>query len=113
MNTYYVTAQDQYGESGYITMIDGLRVCAGSRLSYLFDLETRISDSVVAKAVDAGLALKATLNTVIVECPEGAPSTDTFIASLGEVRKSAIIRSYSSEGVTMVEFDRAYALGIK
>ena len=112
MNTYYITAEDQYGPNGYITTIDGLRVCAGSRLSYLFDLETRISDSVIAKAVDAGLAIRATLETVIIECPDSS-STEAFTASLGEVRKSAIIRSYQSNGVTMIEFDRPYALGIR
>jgi len=113
MNTYYITAEDQYGPNAYITTIDGLRVCAGSRLSYLFDLETRISDSVVAKAVDAGLAIRATLETVIIECPDGSSSTEAFTASLGEVRKSAIVRSYQSNGATMIEFDRPYALGIK
>ena len=113
MRTYYITTEDQFGPQGYAGTVNGVPVYAGDRNSYLFDLETRASDCIVAKAVDAGARVRATLDSVIVSFAKGSVAGDAFKKSVEETgyRSSALIRASVSNDVIMYEFKRSYALG--
>ena len=114
MNTYYVSAKEQFGQNGFICCDqNGNKIYEGMQQGSQFDLETRVSNCIVAKAIDSLCTIQSTINTVVVSFKKDSQNGLDFVKSVeadGYDPKSLI--GAKQYGDTIVyEFDKQYALG--
>ena len=111
---YYVSAEAQFGKNGFICFdLNGNRIYEGMQQASQFTLETRVSNCIVAKAIDAQCAIKSTVNTVIVSFEQGSENGANFIKSVeadGYDPNSLIGASLYGDTIRY-EFKKQYALG--
>ena len=114
MNTYYVSAENQFGKNGFICFdLNGNKIYEGMQQASQFTLETRVSNCIVAKAVDSQCSIKSTINTVIVSFKKGSQSGANFIKSVEAdgYDPNSLIGARQYGDTIMYEFDKQYALG--
>jgi hypothetical protein len=114
MKTYYISARTQFGENGYIyTDSTGRRIYEGMQQASKFDLETRVSNCIVAKAMDSGCPVRSTHSTVIVSFKKGSANGQDFkdrVESDGYDPNSLVSATQYGDTIRY-EFEKQYALG--
>lgn len=114
MKTYYISAQAQFGENGYIhTDSTGRRIYEGMQQASQFDLETRVSNCIVAKAMDSGCSVKSTLSTVIVSFRKDSANGRDFVDRVESdgYDSNSLVRASQYGDTILYEFKKQYALG--
>lgn len=111
----FISAEEQYGRGAYLgRTANGQAVHEGGSLSHLYDIDTNVSNSIVAKAVNAGCLLKATPHTVEVSFKSGSDAGKVFEDSVNAVGvpKGGVHDAYTHKGYTYYSFSKRYALGL-
>ena len=114
MKTYYISAKTQFGENGYIcTDSTGRRIYEGMQQASRFDLETRVSNCIVAKAMESGCLIKSTQSTVVVSFKKGSASGQDFVNRVESdgYDPDSLVSATQYGDTIRYEFKKQYALG--
>jgi hypothetical protein len=111
-DTYYISTAVQYptGIIGYDS--NGDPIFVGGRFDHLYEIETNNPNSVVAKAVESGCAVRACPKTISVSFEVGSEAGSSFAKSLGaKLPARSRVRLHVDGDTATYVFDKTYALG--
>ena len=114
MNTYYVSAREQFGQNGFICCDqNGNRIYEGMQQASQFDLETRVSNCIVAKAVDSQCNIQSTVDTVVVSFKYNSQNGEDFVKSVEAdgYDPNSLVGARRYGDTIVYEFKKQYALG--